>query len=145
MRLPQGLARFNKIVTNPIQRRWAPHVAPFAMVEHVGRKSGKRYEIPVLAWVDDDRISIVLTYGRDTDWVRNTLAAGSCGIVRRNRHYTLVRPRIVPADSPDVARGARLPARGFDWVLIGTLIPDDPGPRNGGPDTPGSGTRGASR
>ena len=137
MRLPQGLARFNKVFTNPIQRRWAPHLPPFAMVEHVGRKSGKRYSIPVLAWVDGDRISIVLTYGRDTDWVRNTLAAGSCGIIRRNRHYTLVRPRIVPSDSPDVARGARIPARFFEWVLIGTLEPDtSPGGAADGPGQP---------
>ena len=41
------------------------------MVEHVGRKSGTRYSIPVLAWVDGDKVSIVLGYGRNSDWVRN--------------------------------------------------------------------------
>ncbi|MGC4934587.1 nitroreductase family deazaflavin-dependent oxidoreductase [Gordonia sp. DT30] len=123
MQLPAVLARMNKVVSNPIQRRWAPHLAPWAMVEHTGRSSGRRYSTPVLAWVEDDTLAIVLTYGRDTDWVRNVAAAGQCRITRRNKHFRLVRPRIVPADSPDVARGARPFAKPFDWVLIGTLEP----------------------
>ena len=42
-----GLARFNKVVTNPIQRRYAGRIPPFAIVEHVGRKSGRQYRTPV--------------------------------------------------------------------------------------------------
>lgn len=122
MKIPQAVARFNKVVTNPIQRQWAPHLAPFAMVEHVGRKSGTRYSIPVLAWVEGDRLSIVLTYGRDTDWVRNIQAAGRFEIIRKNKRYTVVGPRVVPSDSPDVAKGARIPARAFDYVLNGTVL-----------------------
>lgn len=124
MKVPAAVARFNKVVTNPIQRMWAPRVAPYAMVEHVGRKSGKKYSIPVTAWVDGDRISIVLVYGRHTDWVRNVLAAGEFGLVRKRKHYKVVRPRVIPSDSPDVARGARIPARFFDSVLIGTMVAD---------------------
>ncbi|MEE4022494.1 nitroreductase family deazaflavin-dependent oxidoreductase [Gordonia sp. PKS22-38] len=122
MKIPRAVTRFNKAVGNPIQRQWAPRLAPWAMIEHVGRKTGNSYSIPVLAWVDDDRISIVLTYGRHTDWVRNVTAAGQFGVVRKSKHYTVVRPRIVPSDSPDVASGARLPARMFDSVLIGTIV-----------------------
>ncbi|MDL9937085.1 nitroreductase family deazaflavin-dependent oxidoreductase [Gordonia sp. ABSL1-1] len=125
MRLPRTVARINKAVTNPIQRQWAPHVAPWAMVEHVGRKSGAHYSNPVLAWVDDDRLSIVLTYGRHTDWVRNVQAAGHFDLIRKDKRYQVTGPRIIPADSPDVVRGARLPARLFDSVLIGTLSPAD--------------------
>ena len=124
MKIPAAVARINKVVTNPVQRQWAPRLAPWAMIEHRGRKSGKQYSIPVLTWVDGDRISIVLTYGRDTDWVRNVLAAGDFGLVRRSRHYRVIRPRVIPADSPDVVRGARLFARFFDWVLIGTIEAD---------------------
>lgn len=122
MKIPKAVARFNKKVTNPIQRQWAPRLAPWAMVEHVGRKSGKEYSIPVLAWVDDDRLSIVLTYGRHTDWVRNVQAANEFGLVRKSKHYKVVRPRIIPSDSPDLASGARIPARMFESVLIGTLV-----------------------
>lgn len=124
MHLPAALARANKYVTNPIQRRWAPHLAPWAVIEHVGRRSGRSYRTPVLAWVADDTISIVLHYGRDTDWVRNVTAAHGCSITRRDKHFRLVRPRIIPSDSPDVARGARLSARAASWVLIGTLEPN---------------------
>lgn len=122
MRIPKTVARINKVVTNPIQRQWAPKLAPWAMIEHVGRKSGKRYTIPVLAWVDGDQLSIVLTYGRETDWVRNVQAAGEFGITRKSRHSKVVRPRIIPPDSPDVAKGARVPARFFDSVLTGTIV-----------------------
>ena len=121
MQIPAVVGRINKKITNPIQRQWAPKLAPYAMVEHVGRKSGKKYSIPVLAWVDGDRLSIVLTYGRHTDWVRNVQAAGSFGLIRESRHYTVTGPRVVPSDSPDIVKGAKIPGRLFDSVLIGTL------------------------
>ena len=98
-------------------------MAPWAIVEHVGRKSGTRYSNPVLAWVDGDRLSIVLTYGRDTDWVRNVRASGSFEVVRKSERFKVVDLTIVPADSPDVVKGARLPARAFESVLDGRLIP----------------------
>lgn len=123
MQLPAAVGRFNKAVTNPIQRLWAPRLAPWAIVEHVGRTSGTAYSIPVLAWIEDDRLSIVLTYGRHTDWVRNVLAAGEFGLIRKSKHYKVIRPRIIPSDSPDVARGARVMAQLFDSVLVGTVIP----------------------
>ncbi|OLT49844.1 hypothetical protein BJF87_01895 [Gordonia sp. CNJ-863] len=124
MRLPDALARFNKIVTNPIQRMWAPHLPPFAMVEHVGRKSGKTYSIPVLAWVDRDKLTIVLTYGRHTDWVRNVQAAGSFAIVRKDKRYRVTGPRVVPSDSTDLAGGAKIFAMPFESALLGTLHKD---------------------
>ncbi|GAB99612.1 MULTISPECIES: nitroreductase family deazaflavin-dependent oxidoreductase [Gordonia] len=124
MRLPDALARFNKIVTNPIQRMWAPHLPPFAMVEHVGRKSGKTYSNPVLAWVDRDKLTIVLTYGRHTDWVRNVQAAGSFTIVRKDKRYRVTGPRVVPSDSPDLAGGAKIFAMPFESALLGTLHKD---------------------
>lgn len=130
MQLPEWLARANKKITNPIQRRWAPYLPPWAMVHHVGRSSGRIYSTPVLAWVsgtpDDQKIFIILAYGRDTDWVRNTLTAGSAGITRKGKQYKLVRPTIIPADSPDLPLVAGLAGRGFEWALQGSLVtPDD--------------------
>lgn len=94
------------------------------MVSHIGRKSGTRYSIPVLAWTEGERLSIVLTYGPDTDWVRNVQAAGRFDVVRKGKRHTVVGPRVVPSDSPDIAKGARIPARGFDYVLNGTILSD---------------------
>ncbi|MFT3899572.1 MAG: nitroreductase family deazaflavin-dependent oxidoreductase [Gordonia sp. (in: high G+C Gram-positive bacteria)] len=122
MKIPYAVARFNKKVTNPIQRQWAPRLAPWAMVEHVGRKSGTRYSIPVLAWVEGKRLSIVLTYGPDTDWVKNVQAAGRFEVIRKGKKITVVGPVVVPSDSPDIAKGAKIPARGFDYVLNGTIL-----------------------
>lgn len=123
MRLPRSVARFNKVVTNPIQRRWAPYLPPWAMVHHVGRVSGKSYSIPVLAWVDGDRLSIILTYGRHTDWVKNVTATGRFGLTRKNTDYTVTNVRVVPSDSPDIALAARIPGRFFESALIGVLTP----------------------
>lgn len=122
MKIPMAVARFNKRVTNPIQGLWAPRLAPWAVVEHVGRRSGTKYSTPVLAWVSGDRLSIVLTYGRTTDWVRNVQEAGNFELIRNSKRFKVVGPRIIPSDSPDVVKGARLPAKAFESVLNGTLI-----------------------
>src|ERR1700680_3615864 len=47
MQLPQGLARFNRHVTNPIQRMWAGWAPTMGILEHVGRKSGKPYRVGI--------------------------------------------------------------------------------------------------
>jgi deazaflavin-dependent oxidoreductase (nitroreductase family) len=48
------------------------------MVVHRGRRSGRRYRTPVLAFRVDDGYVVALFYGADRDWVRNVLAAGGC-------------------------------------------------------------------
>ena len=40
MQLPQWLARFNRHVTNPIQRMWAGWAPTMGILTHVGRRSG---------------------------------------------------------------------------------------------------------
>jgi hypothetical protein len=37
---------------------------------------------------------IALTYGRDTDWVKNVLASGGCELETRGRRYMLTAPRV---------------------------------------------------
>jgi deazaflavin-dependent oxidoreductase (nitroreductase family) len=98
MQLPQGLARFNRHV-NPIQRLWAGWLPPFAIVEHVGRRSGKPYRTPVQAFsttVDGKPgVAILLTYGPDRDWLKNLTAAGG-GRMRRNAEtFGITDPRVV--------------------------------------------------
>jgi len=48
-----------------------------AVVEHRGRQSGKTYLTPVMAFVEDGGVSVVLNYGTKSDWVRNVESAGS--------------------------------------------------------------------
>jgi deazaflavin-dependent oxidoreductase (nitroreductase family) len=91
--ISKTVARFNRHVTNPIVRLAAGWVPPFALVEHVGRTSGKRYRTPVLAFGRAGRLVIALTYGPATDWVRNVLAHGGANVGRfgRTRRYGVAR------------------------------------------------------
>ena len=62
MQLPQWLARFNRHVTNPIQRLWAGWVPTMGILQHVGRKSGNPYRTPVTVFSTEDGVAILLTY-----------------------------------------------------------------------------------
>lgn len=122
MRLPSVVATANKYVTNPVQRLWAPRLAPWALVEHVGRTSGNAYSTPVMAWIDDDRLSIPLIYGVESDWVRNVLAAGEFTLVREGRRVTIAGPRVLPPDSPDIVGLAKYAGLVVDGVLFGRVV-----------------------
>ncbi|GAB3024603.1 nitroreductase family deazaflavin-dependent oxidoreductase [Mycobacterium bourgelatii] len=99
MQFPQRLARFNRHVTNPIQRMWAGWLPPFAIVEHVGRRSGKKYRTPVNAFYTtvDGRVGIAipLAYGPDRDWLKNIKAAGGGQVQRNTKTFGIADPRIV--------------------------------------------------
>jgi deazaflavin-dependent oxidoreductase (nitroreductase family) len=102
---PGWLPAFNRVVTNPIQRLWAPHLPPFAVVVHTGRRSGRTFETPVLAFPDGDRIAIGLTYGSRAQWVRNVLAADEAELIRRDRRIRVRNPRIVTAGEGEPLHG----------------------------------------
>jgi len=89
-----GLARFNRVVTNPVQRLWAGRLPPFAIVEHTGRKTGRLYRTPVSAFVKDDMVTIRLPYGTERDWVRNLVAASGGVIQRRGRRMRVTQPEV---------------------------------------------------
>ena len=64
-------------------------------MHHVGRKSGIERSTPVNLFRDGDRYVIALTYGRDSQWVRNVLAAGEFDVITRGRRVRLTGPEIV--------------------------------------------------
>jgi len=92
---PRSIARFNRRFTNPLFLRVAGHLPGFAIVSHVGRKSGRTCHTPVNAFRTDDGYIIALTYGSDSDWVKNVLAAGWCELQTKGRRVHLSDPRIV--------------------------------------------------
>lgn len=94
MPLPRALARFNLVVTNRIARRVAGRIPGFAIVTHVGRRSRRVYQTPVNLFRPDDQWVIALTYGRDSQWVRNVIAAGKCEVETRGERIRLVDPQI---------------------------------------------------
>ncbi|BEK87879.1 nitroreductase [Nocardia seriolae] len=79
---------------NPVVRPVAPFLPGFAVIEHVGRRSGQPYATPVNAFRVGGRLYVAMGHGR-TDWIRNTLAAGEAGARYAFRHYRLVNPRVV--------------------------------------------------
>ena len=89
-----GLARFNRVVTNPVQRLYAGRIPPLAIVEHVGQKSGRQYRTPVTAFVKDGVVTVRLPYGTDRDWVRNVMAANGGVIQRRGQRMRVTDPGV---------------------------------------------------
>jgi deazaflavin-dependent oxidoreductase (nitroreductase family) len=99
MPAPRRLARFNKRFTNHLTSKVAGYLPGFAIVSHIGRKSGRTYRTPVNAFRTDDGYIIALTYGSESDWVKNVLAAGSCELQTRGRRVRLYNPHIVTDES----------------------------------------------
>jgi deazaflavin-dependent oxidoreductase (nitroreductase family) len=99
MPAPRSLARFNKRFTNRLTSKVAGYLPGFAIVSHVGRKSGRIYRTPVNAFRTDGGYIIALTYGAQSDWVKNVLAAGSCELQTRGRRVRLFDPCVVTDES----------------------------------------------
>jgi len=122
MHLPRALARFNRYVTNPIQRRWAGVIPLHGIVEHTGRKSGRAYRTPVLVFGRPGGFTMTIGYGLRSDWVRNLTAAGGGGLTHRRRRYTLSGPRVLTGAEALAAlpAGFRVFARlvGIEGVLV---------------------------
>lgn len=99
MQLPQRLARFNRHVTNPIQRLWAGRIPAFGILEHVGRRSGKHYRTPLNVFPADidgePGVAILLSYGPDRDWLKNLYAAGGARLQRNASTFGVSQPRTV--------------------------------------------------
>lgn len=95
MPAPRAVARFNRRFLNPLFLRVAGHLPGFAIVSHIGRKSGRTYRTPVNAFRTDSGYIIALTYGPESDWVKNVLAAGSCELQTRGRRVCLSDPHVV--------------------------------------------------
>ena len=122
MQLPQWLARFNRYVTNPIQRLWAGWAPGMGILEHAGRKSGKQYRTPLNVFPTESGVVIVLTYGPNRDWLKNINAAGGAHMKTRGKTIELVDPVVVPkADAARAVKGlwrpivARLP---FEQAVV---------------------------
>ena len=94
MPFPKAITRFNRRVINPVTGRFAGRVPPFAMIAHTGRRSGRAYRTPIMAFRSADEFAFALTYGPETDWVRNVQAAGGCTLEYGRREYRLVEPRL---------------------------------------------------
>ena len=108
----QPKRRFLWLMSNTLNRLTARLArsgrGPFALVRHVGRKSGKTYETPlILARVPAGFVA-ELTYGPAVDWYRNIEAAGECVVISGGEEHRI--DRIEPCDPDTGIRAYGYPA-----------------------------------
>ena len=101
---PVPPSRFVKIVMgpmtkvlNPLIARYAgrPHFRMAAQLTHTGRRSGRTYVTPVGARRAGDAVLIPLTFGNQSDWSRNVLAAGGCSLRLEGVDYHATAPTLL--------------------------------------------------
>ena len=109
-RIHSGWRSLLKYTLNPLTRRIAmTRRGPFAIVRHVGRRSGKQYETPIIIAPAGDAIVIELTYGPEVDWYQNVLAAKGCTILWHGKEYPI--NKIEPMEAETGRAAFPLPAR----------------------------------
>lgn len=101
-----GPSRIVKLLIRPMTKVLNPPIGKLAgrrhfpmvgQIHHVGRRSGKTYVTPVGVGVDGDIALIPLTFGNESDWVRNIRAGGECRIHANGNAYRALRPRFLTA------------------------------------------------
>ncbi|MCL4560676.1 MAG: nitroreductase family deazaflavin-dependent oxidoreductase [Chloroflexi bacterium] len=90
MRIPAKVRYFNKRVINRLTIKIA-HLSwgPFCIISHGGRRTGRSYETPIMAFPMDEGFVIAMTYGPDTDWYRNIRRSGNCIIHWHRKIYKI--------------------------------------------------------
>ena len=95
--------RFLWLLKNSVNRFAVPIArsgrGPLALVRHVGRRTGRTYETPLVLARTPDGFVAELTYGAEVDWYRNVTAAGRCVVVQRGVEYPI--SRIEPCPTED--------------------------------------------
>jgi deazaflavin-dependent oxidoreductase (nitroreductase family) len=94
--LQNALRLFTRALRPVAMRSAGQRGSGTSVVRHVGRRSGREYQTPVIAARHDDRFLIALPYGHRTDWLRNVLAAGSATIVADGHAYEVDQPEVIP-------------------------------------------------
>jgi deazaflavin-dependent oxidoreductase (nitroreductase family) len=108
------MARFNRAVVNKVAVHLAELVPGMGVVLHVGRRTRQVYRTPVLVFTTKDGFRIALTYGKDSDWVKNALAHGAVRLVTRRKAYELSEPELV---TDEHRQHVPLPLRGILRLL----------------------------
>lgn len=71
---------------------------PFSFVRHVGRKSGRTFETPLILAAVPEGFVAELTYGPEVNWYRNIRKAGG-EIGHRRRLYRITSVADYPTDA----------------------------------------------
>lgn len=119
MPIPDRMRQVNRVALNKVTRRLAPWLPGLGVVVHRGRRSGKQYSTPVNVFArPGGRYVLALTYGADTDWVKNVMAAGGCELLTGGRNIRLTAPRLFHDET-------RRDIRMVERKILGWLHVDD--------------------
>jgi deazaflavin-dependent oxidoreductase (nitroreductase family) len=99
---PANVKTFNRFAVRLAGHRLLP---VWAVLRHRGRRSGREYETPVAVIPTHSTFVIALPWGRGTDWVRNTRAAGGCTVRWKGRDWVCTDPTFVGKDVTVTAAG----------------------------------------
>jgi deazaflavin-dependent oxidoreductase (nitroreductase family) len=92
----QAVLRRLTQITRPLAMRSAgSETSSTSIVRHVGRRSGRTYETPVVAVEHDDGFLIALPYGDRTDWLKNVVADGAASVVIHGRTFRVDQPQVI--------------------------------------------------
>ncbi|MDG4664405.1 nitroreductase family deazaflavin-dependent oxidoreductase [Mycobacterium sp. 236(2023)] len=117
MRMPRAVAIFNRRFTNPAARPIAPWLPYLGTLEHIGRRSGKKYRTPLLVFKTEDGFVVLIGYGPESDWLKNVFAGGPTALRKRGSVVALGSPRLTDkADAaPLISPASRLFYRLFPY------------------------------
>ena len=91
-----ALRLFTKAMRPLAMRSAGEEGSSTSVVRHVGRRSGRTYETPVIAARHDDHFLIALPYGNRTEWLKNVLDKGSAAIETSGHIYEVDLPEVIP-------------------------------------------------
>ena len=87
---PNRMRYVAKHVINRLTSRNAGSAkSPFAILRHVGRRSGKAFETPIMVAPLGEDFVLALTYGPKVDWYRNLQANGKGTLIWHGKAYTI--------------------------------------------------------
>lgn len=120
--VPPFVQPWNRMVRSFAGRRF------YALLRHRGRKSGKPYETPVMAWRTSGGLLVPISWGTESDWFRNTMAAGECAVQVSGRWYRAGEPNLIerPAALSYLPPATRTMARLFpvpQFLLLRSVEP----------------------
>ncbi len=124
MPIPHAVTRLNKKFLNQVLVHLAGH-GWFVELEHVGRRSGRTFRIPIMAFDRGDVVTVALTYGSGVDWLANLRAAGGGRMHLRDELLVLGAPAVLAR-----GRGPRPDAPAATAVAAAPRVPrlrGDPG------------------
>ncbi len=92
---PRWVAAFNLKVTNRLTAPFVTWLPGFGVITHIGRKSRRVFRTPVNIFRAPEGFLIALTYGPNSQWVQNVLAAGTAELETRRTRFHLSAPTVI--------------------------------------------------